>query len=337
MPLSRPPHRARRARPRLPRGQHGALGRRHPAAVLHAREHRHVASSRWACFGGCKTIFGAEADVAFREQGYLIMATPRVSRCSPRTWRCSSRMGADIVLLDGAALARALSLAGDRMAGRGRLRPHGRGLVRPAELRHPAAQGRGRQRRTILHDRVVGIDAAAASRASRWRAGAHRLPEPSSTPPGPGLAHCRAGRHSNLPVEPRKRFVYVIDSREATEALRQAPLTVDPSGVWFRPGGSLLPLRQIAGGRRGAAGRQPGRHRPRLLRAAGLAPAGRARARIRERQGRQRLGRLLRLQHARPERGDRSASRRRRISISPTASRATAPSRPPPPAAPSPS
>ena len=39
----RPPHRARRARPRLSRGQHRTLGRRDPAAVLDAREHRHVA------------------------------------------------------------------------------------------------------------------------------------------------------------------------------------------------------------------------------------------------------------------------------------------------------
>jgi sarcosine oxidase len=43
-----------------------------------------------------------------------------------------------------------------------------------------------------------------------------------------------------LPVEPRKRFVYVIDCREASEGLHRAPLTVDPSGVWFRPEGRLF-------------------------------------------------------------------------------------------------
>jgi FAD-dependent oxidoreductase domain-containing protein 1 len=40
-----------------------------------------------------------------------------------------------------------------------------------------------------------------------------------------------------LPVEPRKRYVYVIDSKRATEAMRAGPLTVDPSGVWMRPEG----------------------------------------------------------------------------------------------------
>ena len=43
-----------------------------------------------------------------------------------------------------------------------------------------------------------------------------------------------------LPVEPRKRYVYVIDCREPPETLRQAPLTVDPSGVWLRPEGRFF-------------------------------------------------------------------------------------------------
>ena len=40
-----------------------------------------------------------------------------------------------------------------------------------------------------------------------------------------------------LPVGPRKRYVYVLDCHEASEALHRAPLTVDPSGIYFRPEG----------------------------------------------------------------------------------------------------
>src|SRR5262249_43053752 len=40
-----------------------------------------------------------------------------------------------------------------------------------------------------------------------------------------------------LPVGPRKRYVYVFDCRDATEALHKAPLTIDASGLYVRPEG----------------------------------------------------------------------------------------------------
>ena len=40
-----------------------------------------------------------------------------------------------------------------------------------------------------------------------------------------------------IPVRPRKRFVFVFDCREAPE---NCPLTVDPSGVYFRPEGQTF-------------------------------------------------------------------------------------------------
>ena len=57
---------------------------------------------------------------------------------------------------------------------------------------------------------------------------------------GPWAGEVAALAGVPLPVEPRKRFVYVIDCREASEALHKAPLTVDPSGVWFRPEGRFF-------------------------------------------------------------------------------------------------
>jgi sarcosine oxidase len=43
-----------------------------------------------------------------------------------------------------------------------------------------------------------------------------------------------------LPVEPRKRYVYVVDCRDPPAELQSAPLTVDISGTWFRPEGRFF-------------------------------------------------------------------------------------------------
>jgi sarcosine oxidase len=52
---------------------------------------------------------------------------------------------------------------------------------------------------------------------------------------GAGMLAALAG--IALPVNPRKRYVYVLDCPSASEALHRAPLTVDPTGIYFRPEG----------------------------------------------------------------------------------------------------
>ena len=94
-----------------------------------------------------------------------------------------------------------------------------------------------------------------------------------------------------MPVEPRKRYVYVIDCREATEACTRRPLTVDPSGVWFRPEGRLF----LCGKSPEEDEEPPATDLDTIDHAffeqRGVAAAGRARAGFRERQGGERLGR----------------------------------------------
>jgi sarcosine oxidase len=51
---------------------------------------------------------------------------------------------------------------------------------------------------------------------------------------GPRAAEVAAMASIDLPVRPRKRFVYHFDCRTK---LGPAPLTIDPSGVYFRPEG----------------------------------------------------------------------------------------------------
>ena len=54
---------------------------------------------------------------------------------------------------------------------------------------------------------------------------------------GTGAGQLAAMAGIDLPVGPRKRYVYVLDCPQASEALHRAPLTVDPLGCYFRPEG----------------------------------------------------------------------------------------------------
>ena len=192
-------------------------------------------------FRRLRTVFGAEADVAFREQGYLIMATPSGHAQLAENVAMQQSMGADIALLQPAELERLfpwLSTDGVISAGFGRT---GEGWFDPtslAALLRKAATANGV---AIVHDTVTAMEVDgesvnSISMASGGRVACRSLVNAAG--PWAGALSQLVG--VQLPVEPRKRFVYVIDCREASEDLHLAPLTVDPSGVWFRPEGRVF-------------------------------------------------------------------------------------------------
>jgi glycine/D-amino acid oxidase-like deaminating enzyme len=194
-----------------------------------------------ATFRRLAALFGAEADVGFREQGYLILASADDAPLLAENVAWQQSMGADIACLGPAELAARFPwLATDGVAAAG-FGQSGEGWFDPMSLanllRNAAVAGGA----VVVRDAIAGIQVAAG------RVEAVRLA-------GGGRLECRvlvntAGAWSGevaalagvaLPVEPRKRYVYVIDCREPPEALRRAPLTVDPGGVWFRPEGRFF-------------------------------------------------------------------------------------------------
>ena len=190
-----------------------------------------------ATIRGLKARFGTDADVAFREQGYLILASADGAALLADNVALQRSQGADVALLDAAGLsARFPWLSTDGVAAGG-FGETGEGWFDPmslAGLFRKAAVAAGA---VVVHDEVKGIDVrgriAGVSLASGGRIACGSLVNAA----GAWAGKLAALAGVPLPVEPRKRYVYVLDCREPPEALRRAPLTVDPGGVWFRPEG----------------------------------------------------------------------------------------------------
>jgi glycine/D-amino acid oxidase-like deaminating enzyme len=186
------------------------------------------------------SIFGPDADVSFREQGYLIMSTGSGEPLLEENVGLQRRQGGDIVLMGATELAARFPwLATDGIAA-GSLGRSGEGWFDPpslAALFRRAARDRGVN---LLHDQVIAIESQTRIEAVRLAGGARIACGALVNAAGAWAGELAAMAGIALPVEPRKRYVYVIDCREASGALHGAPLTVDPSGVWFRPEGRFF-------------------------------------------------------------------------------------------------
>lgn len=178
---------------------------------------------------------GPDVDIARRERGYLVMATPEGRATLEANVALQLKLGADTALLEPDEIARQfpwLDTQGLGAAGWGR---SGEGWVDPAALMQGFRKGAIAAGVVYLADEVEGIDVAAGRVAGvRLKSGA-AIASPTVV--------CAAGWHSakvatmaglEIPVRPRKRLVFVVD---CPQALPGAGLMIDPTGLYFRPEG----------------------------------------------------------------------------------------------------
>ncbi|MDP9137898.1 MAG: FAD-binding oxidoreductase [Pseudomonadota bacterium] len=185
--------------------------------------------------------FGAGADVAFREQGYLNLATAPGAAMLEMNAALQTSMGADIETLRGDALERRFPwiVCDDIVCGTfGR---SGEGWLDPSSLMNllrKAAQGLGAE---LLKDEVVAVEAReTAIRSVTTRAGSIIACGALVNAAGASAGKIAAMAGIDLPVGPRKRYVYVLDCPAAPAAMHAGPLTIDPSGFYVRPEGALF-------------------------------------------------------------------------------------------------
>jgi len=186
-------------------------------------------------FKGIRSEFGEDADIAFRERGYLVMATPEGRPTLEANIAVQQRLGADTELLEPDEIAHRfpwLSVEGLGAAGWGR---SGEGWIDPASLVQLLRKSAIAAGIDYISDEVVGIDVTGGRVAAVHLAGGDRI--------ATGTAICAAGWHSakvarmaglDIPVRPRKRYVFVVD---CPASLPGAGLMIDPSGLYFRPEG----------------------------------------------------------------------------------------------------
>jgi glycine/D-amino acid oxidase-like deaminating enzyme len=171
-----------------------------------------------------------DVDLGLKEPGYLFLASPAGEAVLRANHAIQKSEGCAVELLDPAAMVRrfpAMSSEGIALASHGTANEgwfDGPALMQAFRRK---ARERGVE---YLHDEVVGL----APHQVTLQSGRVLEARTIVIAAGPWSGEVAALAGIALPVEPRRRSVFVFDCREALPLL---PLTIDPSGVWFRPEG----------------------------------------------------------------------------------------------------
>ncbi|TPK78693.1 FAD-binding oxidoreductase [Mesorhizobium sp. B2-4-18] len=188
-------------------------------------------------FRRLKEEFGTDADIGFREGGYLILAGEAGLPILKANHEAQVAEGADILLEDADQLTRrfpwlsaeGITAGAYGRTGEGWFDAHAmlmlfRKALRQKKIDFINASVTGVERQG---DRVTGVS---LDNGDRLEAGT------VINAAGPNAGKVAALAQLSLPVEPRKRNVFVFDARDK---FTDMPLLVDPSGIYVRPEGSV--------------------------------------------------------------------------------------------------
>ena len=176
------------------------------------------------------------AEVGLVEPGYLYLASEAGRDTLAHQHAVQRRCGAPVALLSANELQRrfpwldtaGLALGSLGLSGEGWF--DGYGLLQL--LRRRAIEAGAR----YMIDEAVGFESGGSRIAAVRLAGGDKLRcDIAVNAAGPWAARVAEWAGIDLPVRPRRRSVYVFDCRDRPAGF---PLTIDPSGLWFRPEGA---------------------------------------------------------------------------------------------------
>jgi FAD-dependent oxidoreductase domain-containing protein 1 len=182
-------------------------------------------------------VDGDRPDINFIEGGYLFLASASGVPVLEANHATQKAEGADNILLDPRALvARFPWLSTDGLA-LGSLGLSMEGWFDPYGLLQALKRKARAQGARYLADTVVGLDRSSDRiEAVRLASGGRIEGRWIVNAAGPHAGKLAAMAGLELPVVPRKRFVYVFDCRETLAP--RLPLLIDPTGAWVRPEGA---------------------------------------------------------------------------------------------------
>jgi glycine/D-amino acid oxidase-like deaminating enzyme len=179
----------------------------------------------------------AEGDLGLRENGYLFLgASPEAAGVMDEVAAMQRAMGAATEILSAGDIAARWPWmeTGDLVAGS--FGPRDEGWFDNMGYLAGFRTAARRMGATFVRDRVVGLEVAAGRVAGVALAGGDRLACGAVVnAAGTGATAVMRMAGLDLPVEPRKRTVFVIDAPDAVHPA--APLIIDHQGIYLRPEG----------------------------------------------------------------------------------------------------
>jgi glycine/D-amino acid oxidase-like deaminating enzyme len=185
-----------------------------------------------------------EADIALHEKGYLVLATDDGRDILAANHQTQLAHGADIEWIEPADLkARYPWMSVDDLSA-GCWGRTGEGWFDAYSLLQTLRKQARKRGATYIDGEVVSIEREGNGRgrvtgvtlADGQKFGCDTLINASGT----GAAKVAQMAGLDIPVEPRKRCIFVFDCRDAADISANCPMLIDPSGLYFRPEGEYF-------------------------------------------------------------------------------------------------
>lgn len=188
-------------------------------------------------FRRLKEEFGPDADIGFREGGYLILAGDNGLPILKANHEAQMAEGADIVLEDAEQLQKRFSWISTEGISAGAYGRTGEGWFDAHAMLGLFRKALKTKNIDLIAAEVTGIERVGNRVTAVTLATGERLEAGTLfNAAGPNAGKVAAMAGLVLPVEPRKRNVFVFEARDK---FADMPLMVDPSGVYVRPEGSV--------------------------------------------------------------------------------------------------